>query len=122
MSVTFRHTETGREFVALEPDEQPNRRVALARALAKLDASPVWERVDTGAASAAPDGQETPETPPTTENPSEAPAAAQAATEGPPSAKDVRAWARVEGLDAPARGPLPDELVEQYVAAHAEKG
>lgn len=34
-----------------------------------------------------------------------------------PSAKDVRAWAAEQGIDVPARGKLPAELVEQYLAA-----
>jgi hypothetical protein len=34
-----------------------------------------------------------------------------------PKPSDVRAWAKAEGIDAPARGKLPDELVEQYLAA-----
>jgi hypothetical protein len=34
-----------------------------------------------------------------------------------PSPKAVRAWARAEGLEAPARGPLPDDLVDRYLAA-----
>lgn len=39
-----------------------------------------------------------------------------------PSPKDVRAWAKDQGLDAPARGKLPDELVARYKAAQAEGG
>lgn len=107
----YRSTRTGR--VAYVPDELT----------VQYDAAPVWERVDdadTEPGSTAPDGQDGPDGAPTTENPSEAPAAAPAATEAPPPAKDVRAWARAEGLDVPARGPLPDDLVERYVAAHAE--
>jgi hypothetical protein len=30
---------------------------------------------------------------------------------------DVRAWARAQGIEVSVRGKLPDELVEQYVAA-----
>lgn len=37
-----------------------------------------------------------------------------------PAPKDVRAWAAEQGIDAPARGKLPDALVEQYQAAHQE--
>jgi hypothetical protein len=122
MPVTFRHTESGREVTLTEPADTPgHRQTALARHIAKMDNSPVWERVDAAAApaSAAPDGQEAPVEAPTTENPSEAPAAAPAATQAP-AAKDVRAWARVEGLAYPPRGPLPDALVGRYLAAHAE--
>lgn len=35
------------------------------------------------------------------------------------SPKDVRAWARAEGVEVPARGPIPDEVVAAYQAAHA---
>lgn len=34
------------------------------------------------------------------------------------SSRDVRAWARDNGLDVPARGRIPAELVEQYRQAH----
>lgn len=37
-----------------------------------------------------------------------------------PTAKDVRAWAAENGIDVPARGKLPVEIVEQYQAAHTE--
>ncbi|MEU8271022.1 histone-like nucleoid-structuring protein Lsr2 [Sphaerisporangium sp. NPDC049002] len=33
---------------------------------------------------------------------------------------DVRTWAREQELDVPARGKIPDELVEQFVAAHPD--
>jgi hypothetical protein len=35
---------------------------------------------------------------------------------------DVRAWAREQGLEVPARGKLPDEIIEQFIAAHPETG
>lgn len=35
-------------------------------------------------------------------------------------AKVVRAWAAEQGIDVPARGKLPADLVERYQAAHAE--
>lgn len=35
-----------------------------------------------------------------------------------PKPADVRAWAKAEGLDVPARGNLSAELVERYKAAH----
>lgn len=35
----------------------------------------------------------------------------------PPAAKDVRAWARDAEIDVPARGPIPDDVVEQYLEA-----
>jgi len=39
-----------------------------------------------------------------------------------PAAKDIRAWARAEGIDVPARGPIPDEFAAAYQAAHAADG
>ncbi|MFB9253350.1 histone-like nucleoid-structuring protein Lsr2 [Sphaerisporangium melleum] len=33
---------------------------------------------------------------------------------------DVREWAREQGLDVPARGKLPDELIEKFIAAHPD--
>jgi hypothetical protein len=37
-----------------------------------------------------------------------------------PTNKAVRAWARETGTPVPARGPLPDDVVAAYIAAHAE--
>lgn len=37
-----------------------------------------------------------------------------------PAPKDVRAWATEQGIEVPARGKLPDAVVEQYQAAHTE--
>ncbi len=34
-----------------------------------------------------------------------------------PSPADVRAWARTEGINVPARGPIPDAVVARYKAA-----
>lgn len=34
-----------------------------------------------------------------------------------PEAKAVRAWAREEGIDVPARGKVPDDVVAAYQAA-----
>ncbi|RCG31654.1 Lsr2 family protein [Sphaerisporangium album] len=31
---------------------------------------------------------------------------------------DVREWAREQGLEAPARGKIADELLEKFIAAH----
>jgi hypothetical protein len=33
---------------------------------------------------------------------------------------DVRAWARAQGIEVSVRGKLPDELVDQYVAAQGD--
>ena len=38
-----------------------------------------------------------------------------------PKPAAVRAWARAEGLDVPARGNLSTDLIEQYKAAQAEQ-
>ena len=32
-----------------------------------------------------------------------------------PAAKDVRQWAKAEGIEVPARGPIPDDIVERYL-------
>jgi len=37
-----------------------------------------------------------------------------------PSAKEVREWAKASGLDVPARGKLPEDLVAAYKRAHGE--
>lgn len=37
-----------------------------------------------------------------------------------PSNAEVRAWARKQGMDVPARGPVPADLVDGYIAATAE--
>lgn len=34
-----------------------------------------------------------------------------------PAPKAVRAWARGQGIDVPARGPLPEDVVARYLAA-----
>ncbi|BBA99273.1 hypothetical protein RVR_5819 [Actinacidiphila reveromycinica] len=36
-----------------------------------------------------------------------------------PAAKDVRAWAKDNGVDVPARGAIPEDVMAQYAAAHA---
>lgn len=46
-------------------------------------------------------------------------ASATASTGDVPSAKDVRAWAVDQGIDVPARGKVPDDVVEAYQAAHS---
>lgn len=53
-------------------------------------------------------------------DPDEPPPAEPAETQAPagtPAPKDVRAWAAGQGIDVPARGKLPDAVVEQYQAA-----
>jgi hypothetical protein len=76
------------------------------------------EPAATTPASPAPVAAPEPAEAATDDESSEPAAAAPAGTEAPPLAKDVRAWARAEGLDVSVRGPLPDDLVERYVAAH----
>lgn len=49
----------------------------------------------------------------------ETPAVAEAQA-SQPDAKQVRAWAAAQGIEVPARGKLPAEVVEQYQAAHTE--
>lgn len=35
-----------------------------------------------------------------------------------PAAKEVRAWAKAEGVDVPSRGPIPDDVFERFVKAN----
>lgn len=35
-----------------------------------------------------------------------------------PKASDVRAWATAQGIDVPARGRIPQQVRDQYEAAH----
>lgn len=37
-----------------------------------------------------------------------------------PRPAEVRAWAREQGIDVPARGKLPPEIVERYLEAREE--
>lgn len=39
---------------------------------------------------------------------------------GTPEQGAARAWAKANGIDVPARGRIPDEVLEQYKAAHPE--
>lgn len=49
MTVIFKHVRTGHLVARPEPDDEPvRRRQARARDIAKLDASPMWERVESG--------------------------------------------------------------------------
>jgi hypothetical protein len=41
-----------------------------------------------------------------------------ALTSGQPAAKDVRAWAKDNSIDVPAKGPIPADVIERYKAAH----
>lgn len=33
---------------------------------------------------------------------------------------DVRTWAREQGLQVPARGKVPDEIIDRFIAAHPD--
>ena len=33
---------------------------------------------------------------------------------------DVREWARGQGLEVPARGKVPDEIIDKFIAAHPD--
>ncbi|MFI0897070.1 histone-like nucleoid-structuring protein Lsr2 [Streptomyces sp. NPDC020983] len=35
-----------------------------------------------------------------------------------PAAKDVRAWAKEQGIEVPVRGAVPQDVTDAYVAAH----
>jgi hypothetical protein len=39
---------------------------------------------------------------------------ASAGSKGDYSAKDVRVWAKAQGIDVPERGRIPGEILEQY--------
>lgn len=36
-----------------------------------------------------------------------------------PTVKVVRAWAEEQGIDVPKRGKFPEDVIEQYITAHA---
>jgi hypothetical protein len=94
---TYRNTRTGRVVdVPHEPTtrtHRPKRDRQWSDNLTKLDRSKRWERVEPGQADQSPSPKR-------------------------PKAADVRAWAEAEGIDLPDRGRVPDEVVEQYQAAH----
>lgn len=72
--------------------------------------------------------QDTPDEPPVQEAAAESEGDAPTGTEDDgdapvapePHAKDVRAWAVENGIEVPARGKLPTEVVGAYKAAHTE--
>lgn len=39
---------------------------------------------------------------------------------GRPKRADVRAWAKEQGIDVPAKGKIPDDVVDRYLEAHAD--
>ncbi|MFW5415116.1 Lsr2 family protein [Nocardiopsis sp. CNT-189] len=62
--------------------------------------------------------QADPEPEPQNEQEGPGPGGGEVAVE--PSAKEVREWAKASGLDVPARGKLPEDLVAAYKRAHGE--
>ena len=88
---------------------------------AKGDTAPV-----DGDAESAPAGDADTENPQTEDTPNpaakaDAEAAKDADAEAEPTAKEIRAWAKENGVDVPARGAIPDDVREKYDAAHAAK-
>jgi hypothetical protein len=53
------------------------------------------------------------------EPPSEPEPEAEAEEQPRPSNAEVRAWAKAEGINVPARGPVSDDLVAQYLNREA---
>ena len=43
---------------------------------------------------------------------------ASAGSKGDVSAKEVRVWAKAQGIDVPERGRIPGDIVERYKAAN----
>lgn len=41
----------------------------------------------------------------------------KARTEGAPDPKEVRAWAVAQGMEVPARGRLPQDVIDKFLAA-----
>ena len=125
MPITWRAPATGREYTLPEPDDEPVRRPqARAKAIARMDASPEWERIDDDDGQAPGTGPESPAADVPASPGPESGGTQEAATgpgpqDGGPKPADVRAWAKANDIEVPARGKLPDELVDQYRAAHA---
>lgn len=119
MALKYKNQVTGRVQEMLEPTELAEhlagvtrrgrpmdpKRIGLAkkrrqRLLVKMNDSWKWQRTDVGTTEPEPDGD-----------------ADEEETSEEPKAADVRAWAKTEGLDVPARGKLSPEVVEQFKAA-----
>lgn len=96
MAVTFENQATGQRVSCPEPDDEPVRRQhPRARRIAQFDASDDWERVGVSRVQVEPSDT------------------------GVPSAAEVRAWAKEQDIEVPARGKLSAGLVEGYKQAHA---
>lgn len=123
MALTYKNQVTGRVQKVLEPSELADhlagvrkrgrpidpKRILLARKrrerlIVKMNGSWKWKRLDADTAEPEPEPDDGDE-----EETSEEPKAAE-----------VRAWAKAEGLDVPARGKVPPEVVEAFKAAHSE--
>lgn len=126
MALTYRNTITGRVVTMAEPNEvtaaaevaaerasrpgtkkakreaqviadrAQHQSVHLRQVLRKMDESTKWQRFEPsdGAAPTVDQAQD-------------------------PKAADVRAWAQSQDIETPARGKLPAEVVERYLAATA---
>jgi hypothetical protein len=101
---TYKNSRTGR--VVDVPAEAPTRRNRPKRdkqwsqKLNQMDRSRRWQRLDAAPADPEPESDPDP-------------------VGDEPAAKDIRAWAKEQGIEVPARGKLAPELVEQLKAAHA---
>lgn len=123
MALTYKNQITDRVQKVLEPSELADhlagvrkrgrpidpKRILLARKrrerlIVKMNGSWKWKRLD-AEPEPEPDGDDEEETSETSEA---------------PKAAEVRAWAKAAGVDVPARGKVPPEVVEQFKAAHSE--
>lgn len=121
MAVRFRNRDTGRIITRPEPDDEPVRRQReRQRAIAKLDKSPLWQRVDRDVdvveVTALNDAEPV--------HVDADPQAQQAEPTAPPEPKpaDVRAWAAEQGIEVSPRGKLPADVVRQFQEARGGRG
>lgn len=102
MPRSYRHVSSGEVVTVPEPGDEPVRDVATrARRIARLEASSDWERVTDAGGRPAGDAREPDGTVPA------------------PTTREVRAWAKEQGIDVPARGRVPDSVFDAYQAAQA---
>lgn len=102
MAVTFKNKQTGQLVSCPAPQDAPVRREQpRAHRIARFDASPDWERVEEDI-EAHDEGN------------------GDLSASDEPAAVDVRAWAKEQGLDVPARGKLSADVIDAYKAAHSE--
>lgn len=88
-------TKKARREAQIIADRAAQQGVNLRQVLRKMDESAKWQRYE----------------------PSVEPAAADSAQD--PKAADVRVWAQANDIEVPARGKLPTEVVDRYLAATA---